>query len=96
MKIVKYLLVAQSVLLLSCNKSDPEPPKASADDVYIARSTSASTLEFVVNIDKSASSDVSIQYAENRAGTAIATRKFCACLLGVLTISAESKTFQVL
>jgi len=93
MKLLNYLFVAQSILFLSCSKSDPEPPKVSASDVYITRSTSASTLEFVVNIDKGASSDVSIQYA-TKPGTAVENTDFVPAS-GVLTISAGSKTGSI-
>jgi hypothetical protein len=93
MEILKYLLIVQLFFLQSCSKSDPVPPTVSASDASLTRSSGPSTLEFVIKIDKTASSDISFNYA-TKSGTAVENTDFVPTS-GVLTISAGSQSGSI-
>jgi hypothetical protein len=88
-----YLSAIESIFLLSCSKSDPVRPSANASNMRLNVSTSASTLVFAVTIDRSSSSDVSLQYA-TRSGTAIENKDFVP-KSGVLIIPAGGLTGSI-
>lgn len=93
MKLLKYFLIAVQALLFSCSKSGSDLPLISGDDVSQVRTTGASEIEFIINLDKKASSDVSFKYA-TKAGSALENKDFVPTS-GTLTISAGDQTASI-
>src|SRR5438046_1416493 len=94
MNILKYLLIAELVFYTSCHKTDPPKlPVVSSHDVSQSRTTANLEYEFVFNLDKKTSSDVSFQYA-TQAGTAEENKDFVP-VSGTFTIPAGSETGSI-
>ncbi|MBS1505825.1 MAG: family 16 glycosylhydrolase [Bacteroidetes bacterium] len=81
-------------MMSGCGKSSPVVlPTVSGSDVAQSRSTSSSTFEFVIALDKTSTSEATIDYT-TKAGTAEATKDFLPTS-GTLSIPAGSKTGSI-
>ena len=81
------VLFSGLIMLFSCSKKNDPDPELSIQDISIVRTTTESTMKFIININKSTTHTASVDYSLAD-GTAISSRDFVAAS-GTISIPAN-------